>query len=378
MKIEGIYIYPVKALRAVELEEAQVTKHGFHHDRRFMMLHVQKGEDGKTTYKNIAIAYYPKSVLFHPRIDTDAGILNITYKPPNEEEKSLDVPLSPHTDDLEIVDVTLHGSPAKAYKMQQQYSDWLSSCYGIEVILVYLGPQYRPVLMSSSHNIQRKPNSSSSNNNNNASSWLSSITSTATNLLSSGGSSSSGGTSSSSSDPHLLTFTDVAPYLITSSKSMQDIHARFPSTTDPSTLDIIKFRPNIIVSGASTPWDEDFWHQITIIPSSSSSSSSTSQNNTNNKPTKIDCIHNCGRCKSINIDYQTGEPSTSESGELLKKLQKDRRVDPGVKYSPIFGRYSFLNDAESEGNVIRKGDEVEVSKRAEERTAFGKYAFLSL
>ncbi|KAM3414151.1 hypothetical protein BST61_g10809 [Cercospora zeina] len=355
MKIEGIYIYPVKALRAIELEEAQVTRHGFHHDRRFMMLHVQKGEDGKPTYKNIAIAYYPKSVFFHPRIDTDAGVLTIAYKPPNEEEKSLDVPLSPHTDDLEIVDVTLHGSPAKAYKMQQQYNDWLSSCYGFEVILIYLGPQYRPVLMSSSHNIQRKPNSSSHNA---ASSWLSSLTSTASNLLLS-----SASNSTSSSSPQLLTFTDVAPYLITSSKSMQDIHSRFPSTTDRSALDIIKFRPNIIISDASAPWDEDFWHQITILPTNPN-------NNNKTNPTKIDCIHNCGRCKSINIDYQTGEPSTSEAGELLKKLQKDRRIDPGVKYSPIFGRYSFLNDGESEGNVIRKGDEVEVSKRAEERTAF--------
>ncbi|CAK1367087.1 uncharacterized protein RHO25_011793 [Cercospora beticola] len=352
MKIEGIYIYPVKALRAVELEEAQVTKHGFHHDRRFMMLHVRKGEDGKPTYKNMAVAYYPKSVLFFPSIDTEAGVLTITYKPPNEEEKSLDLPLSPHTDDLEVVDVNLHGSPTKAYKMQQQYNDWLSSCYGFEVILTYLGPQYRPVLMSSSHNIQRKPNNNSSSSNNNASGWLSSITSTATNLL----------TGTSTSDPQLLTFTDVAPYLITSSKSMEDIHSRFPSTTDPSSLDIIKFRPNIIVSGASAPWDEDYWGQITIKSSTSSEATA--------KPTRIDCIHNCGRCKSINIDYATGEPATNEAGELLKKLQKDRRIDPGVKYSPIFGRYSFLNDGESEGNVIRKGDEVEISKRVEERTKF--------
>ena len=337
MKIEKIYVYPVKALRAVELEEVQVTKHGFHHDRRFMMLHVQKDKDGKTTYKNIAVASYPQSVLFFPSIDTASGIITITYKPPTGDQKSLDFPLSPFTDDLEVVDVTMHGSPTKAYKMQQQYNDWFSSCYGIEVILVYLGPHYRPVLMSSSPNIIRQPSSKNSGNG-----WLASISSS---LL-------GGGTK----DEQLLTFNDCAPYLIASSKSMEDVAARLPPE-EASSLDIIKFRPNIIVSGAQEAWDEDFWSQITI-----------------NSETKIECIHNCGRCKSINIDYSTGAATASgESGQLLKKLQKDRRVDPGVKYSPIFGRYSFLHK-DSEGNTIRVGEEVEVTRRNEERSKFGKFS----
>lgn len=119
-------------------------------------------------------------------------------------------------------------------------------------------------------------------------------------------------------------------------------------------MDISKFRPNIIVSGAEKPWDEDFWGELTIAGS-----------------TKIDCVHNCGRCKSINISYETGAPGTDAQGDALKSLQKDRRVDPGMKYSPIFGRYSFLQEA-SEGNVVRVGDVVEVSKRNEERTVFGE------
>ncbi|USW56574.1 Putative molybdenum cofactor sulfurase, pyruvate kinase-like, insert domain superfamily [Septoria linicola] len=307
MKVEKIYVYPVKALRAVELDEVQVTKHGFPHDRRFMMLHVQKGEDGKTTLKNMAVAYYPRSVLLFPSIDTAAGILTITYKPPNGEAKSLDLPLSPFTDDLEVVDVTMHGSPTKAYKMQQQHNDWLSSCYGHEVILVYLGPNYRPVLMSSSPNIQR-PSSKITSGGNSSSGWLSSLTSTATSLLS--------GSTMIPKDEQLLTFNDVAPYLIASSKSMEDVTSRLPAS-EAQDLDIIKFRPNVIVSGASQPWDEDFWSQITITSSDAQ--------------TKIECIHNCGRCKSINIDYKTGEPGANESGQLLKKLQKDRRIDPGVK-----------------------------------------------
>lgn len=59
---------------------------------------------------------------------------------------------------------------------------------------------------------------------------------------------------------------------------------------------------------------------------------------------------------------------------MLKMLQKDRRIDPGAKYSPVFGRYSFL-DKESEGALVAVGDEVQVTKRNTERTVFGELLF---
>lgn len=56
---------------------------------------------------------------------------------------------------------------------------------------------------------------------------------------------------------------------------------------------------------------------------------------------------------------------------MLKKLNSDRRVDRGAKWSPVFGRYSFLAP-DCDGQVISVGDEVVVSKRLEETTKFGK------
>ena len=82
---------------------------------------------------------------------------------------------------------------------------------------------------------------------------------------------------------------------------------------------------------------------------------------------------------------------------MLKKLMKDRRVDPGMKWSPVFGRYAFVGESVSvsvsEGEVwkqegkegqegaeawrrekeeqemwISVGDEVQVTRRNEERT----------
>ncbi|KJY01381.1 MOSC domain-containing protein [Zymoseptoria brevis] len=334
MKVSKIIVYPIKALRAVELEEAEVTKEGFPNDRRFMILHVTKDKDGNTGYKNVHVAHYPESVLFFPSLDTAAGTMTVTYKPPQSESKTIDIPLRPDISDLSTINIEMHKSPTKAYQMPQEYNDWFSACYAKEVILVYLGEHLRPVLMSSTQTPQTSTNS--------ATGWLSSITSTAAAYLPS-----SNSNSNSLPSPG-ITFADCAPYLVASETSMDDLQTRLESEK----MDIIKFRPNIIVSGAEEAWEEDFWSELTI-----------------GSNTKIECVHNCGRCKSINIDYETGLPGTTEQGTMLKKMQKDRRVDAGVKYSPIFGRYSFLGEG-CEGEVVRVGDEVVVSRRNEERTKF--------
>lgn len=52
-------------------------------------------------------------------------------------------------------------------------------------------------------------------------------------------------------------------------------------------------------------------------------------------------------------------------------LQKDRRIDRGAKYSPVFGRYSFV-DAGSEGVSVAVGDEVRIVRRNEAQTVFSK------
>jgi len=52
-------------------------------------------------------------------------------------------------------------------------------------------------------------------------------------------------------------------------------------------------------------------------------------------------------------------------------MMKDRRVDQGMKYSPVFGRYGFLAQGE-QGGTVKVGDEVNVTRKNEERTTFGE------
>jgi uncharacterized protein YcbX len=358
MQISRLLTYPIKSLRAVELESSELTQLGFPYDRRFMLLEVTKNtDDGKVKYENIHIAIYYKAALFRQRLSlpgpdpiAEPGEISVSFHPPNDDDdddqsREIAVPLTPdNTADLEVIEVVMHKSATRAYLMGQKYTDFFSACFGMPVVLAYLGEHQRPVRMS--HDV-RDPTTEIPWKEQEKDSWLSSLSS----MTSSVSSYILGarGDAGAKSEPR-ITFADCAPYLVASERSLEDLHRRLP---DGELMDITKFRPNIVVSGADEPWEEDFWTELTVAGT-----------------TRIACVQNCGRCLSINVDYATGAGGVSGAGKMLKLMQKDRRVDPGMKYSPIFGRYAFIG-SEAQGHSIRVGDVVEVSERTEQRTVFG-------
>lgn len=116
--------------------------------------------------------------------------------------------------------------------------------------------------------------------------------------------------------------------------------------------DITKFRANIVVKGSPAAFDEDRWGELTFGTGA-----------------EIILTANCGRCVSLNVNHDTGEMGTGKAGGVLKLMMKDRRIDKGVKYSPIFGRYGFVS-RKGEGTVLRIGEKVMVSARNKEDTRF--------
>lgn len=318
-----IYLYPIKSLRPTQLTSALATKYGFEHDRTFMLL--QATPDG---YKNMAVSRYPEMTQFLTSIDFDGtgnGTITVTFRAFGNEAnvKTLTIPLVPKTAKLEPFEVNMHSSPALAFKMPAEYSDWFSSCFGYEVLFVYLGDNRRDVLFQ-----DLIPGKNLS--------WISSAAKVIPLLT--------------SPATHRITFADCAPYLIISKTSLADVTLRLPKGEE---MDVTKFRPNIVIEGAEEPWEEDFWRKIKIGDA------------------EIIMAHNCVRCKSINIDYETGKPGTGESGEVLKKLQKDRRVDAGAKWSPVFGRYSFWNP-KSTPQTFNVGDKVRVMELSKQRTIWSE------
>lgn len=286
--------------------------------------------DGKKL-KNMHIGNFPEMSLFLTEIITPepgeltSAYIVVTYKPPSDPTgKTLRVPLEPDISGLEHTEISMHDSNTKAYVMPQTYSDWFSSCFGYEVIFVYLGDQYRDVRCTNG----QAPSGGS---------WMSYVP-----II--------GGWNGNQKER--ITFADCVPYLVVSETSLKDVSNRLPDGED---MDVTKFRPNIVVEGAPTEWEEDYWAEVQVGDA------------------KIITAHNCARCPSINVDYSTGKTGTGESGKVLKKLQRDRRIDSAKcnKYSPVFGRYSFL-EPKDDGKIIKVGEEVSVLKRNSEHTVFGK------
>jgi uncharacterized protein YcbX len=385
MKIEALYTYPIKALRAQSLDTATCTKHGFAYERRFMLLEEKLDPStNEKTYRNMHVAHDPLGTVFFPTLHPPSsstakdGSIKVVFSPPKDsskEESTLEIPLEPETQDLEEVEITMHQSPTKAYRMPSKYNDWFSSCFGYTVILAYLGSNYRPVLMSTSTQPTPPPSTTTTNN---GSSWLSTLSSTAQSYLPS---LSSLSPQSPNQNQKEITFSDCAPYLVVSSTSLTPLSSRLP---EGSQADITKFRPNIVVSGAAEPWEEDFWAEIAVGGNDGDSNSNDGPQSSvprssapRSSAVGFTAAHNCARCKSLNIDYDTGAPGKGGEGRLLAVMQRDRRVDEGMKWSPVFGRYCFLteeDDLEGKEKVVRVGDEVLVGRRNGGRTRFGEYS----
>ena len=200
--------------------------------------------------------------------------------------------------------------------MPDEMNEWFSECFGYQVVLAYLGDGL---------GIRK--------NDEKAQQWLSAIKPIIPNQLNS------------------VNFSDGAALLVTSEASLADLHPRLP---DGEEAVHEKFRPNIVVDGEGRAWDEDYWGELTISPSS----------------IRIVLTSNCARCTSINVDLEKGKMGEGESGKLLKKLMRDRRVDKGNKWSPIFGRYGFPTQA----GEVRVGDRVLISRRNEEHTVWSEFS----
>ncbi|KAK8059577.1 hypothetical protein PG996_009507 [Apiospora saccharicola] len=379
------------------LKTARLNKQGLEHDRKFMLLKVR--EDG--TFQNVQIIYFPECARLFQAIDGDDIV--VTHRPTGIEKDGsnvpgqshiateLRVPLKPNTAGLKTVDIHLYGAETRAYRMgAEPYDQWFSACLGYDVLLVYIGDGRRRILAHSPRQEAKTNKTSTAPITASSSSWLSSISSYITGIPQP----SEGerpGDNKNEEDDDWLTFNEAAPYLVASQASLRDVSSRLPPG---ETADMMRFRPNIVVDGDEvTCWDEDYWGELLVSPSSCNGGGGGDEERSKqdkddiggrNSTCTLALTANCGRCLSINIDYETGRMAEGEAGMVLKKLMRDRRVDAGHKWSPIFGRYAHLlpslkadavitaaghQDALA-GAVIAVGDEVKVTKRNAERTVW--------
>ncbi|GKT59360.1 MOSC domain-containing protein [Colletotrichum tofieldiae] len=366
MKIQALNVYPIKALRPIPLEAATLTPQGILHDRTYMLFKVNPD----SSLRKLQLSTFPQCALFSQEIvpspsSSDEGpgdTILVKYNTPNPplvdhhplQDTALSVPLVPDTSTLKPVFVDLHGSPAEALRMGDPYDAFFSACFGFPTILVHIGSGRRRVLGTLSPG-SSSPASSSKQQRQQSSSLFASIASYLPSF------STPEARDEEGDDPAWLTFTDCAPYLVTSNSSLS-----YASLTSFQGSPIMpKFRPNIVVEDpAEAPFAEDFWAELSLAAPGTGTPAEA----------KLLLTANCGRCSSLNVDYDLGRAAAGQEGKLLNTLMKDRRVDPGHKYAPVFGRYAFLavdGAGEEPPRVrVRVGDEVVVSRRNAERTVF--------
>lgn len=266
------------------------------------------------------VAHQPEMALFHCAPCT-ASSFTVSFhgsSPPSPNQNtSIEISYTPQINSLKKITIDQHTDPMyPAYIMPSAYNDWFSTYFGYEVILAYLGDSLGVA--------KEDPI---------ADSWKATITS----LL-------------PSAPSENITFSDGAPLLVVSEASLEALH---PLLGGEEKVVLEKFRPNIVVSDPDLKaWDEDYWSSLSIPTSN----------------IKIVLTSNCARCTSINVDLSTGRMGTNSSGSLLKKMMKERRVDPGNKWEPIFGRYGFP----VAGGEVKVGDEV-VVERAEEKAVWSEF-----
>lgn len=124
-----------------------------------------------------------------------------------------------------------------------------------------------------------------------------------------------------------VSFADVTPILLTSAISLADLSDRAGLT-----IDMRRFRPNLVVSGAS-PWEEDTWRAIRV------------------GAVRFRVAAPCARCAITTRDPDTG--AQIDPYEPLRTLQ---RIHRGRDGGAMFGQYLI---PDNEGTVAL-GDKVEV------------------
>ena len=117
-------------------------------------------------------------------------------------------------------------------------------------------------------------------------------------------------------------FPDLMPVLVGNQSSIDELNTRLKAAED-LTIDVRRFRPNILVKGdVNAPWDEDRWKTVKITPKAGEN------------PIVLDITQRCARCQVPNVHPDSAEKHKTQPWDALMKY---RRIDEGITYKPCYG-----------------------------------------
>ncbi|KAK7750367.1 hypothetical protein SLS62_007666 [Diatrype stigma] len=157
-------------------------------------------------------------------------------------------------------------------------------------------------------------------------------------------------------------FQDAYPLHILNLPSLRDFSSQVPKDQELQDLDVLRFRPNIIVSGAPA-YDEETWKQIRLKPGDSGLFSDAVFH--------VSC--RTVRCKMPNVNQTTGLRHPVEPDKSLRTLRAVDEGAPrmgclGMQLTPLFGSSGAGGeevDEEERTSWVGVGMEVVVEERGE-------------
>jgi uncharacterized protein len=207
-QVSGLYIYPIKSCRGVEVPNWPVTRCGFMHDREFLVV------DGEWNF--LTQRTHPKLALIQPFPEPEL----LRVRAPNLPEISLPWLGSPEDHPIEPKrSVTIWRDRVTADDLGEEIAEWLSAHLGCKARLVRMGNQYRRLVQK-----EKVP----------------AVHQQALGM------------------PE-VSFTDAYPFLIISEASLADLNRRLAKP-----IPMNRFRPNIVIGGVLNSYAEDQWQRIEI------------------------------------------------------------------------------------------------------------------
>ncbi|QIW98445.1 hypothetical protein AMS68_003963 [Peltaster fructicola] len=319
MKIQRLFIYPVKSLRPVEVSAAEITNEGLRFDRQYVLVKPPTAASHGLA-EHITIKSYFQLGLFTTSIDASWSKLTIVNSQALED-RTLIVPLTPSPLALmsaPIYNVSIFGTRAPGIDMGDEPSAFFTRHIGFPIRLLYIGGNGQREIPGAAYMPKHYRALSVAVND--------------------------------KLQPQRLRFADAAPLLITSTASEEDARHRLPKSYQGEDV-IIRFRPNIHVDvdSEAQAYDEDSWSMLAI----------RSQND-RAQEVSVRCLFRTVRCLSLNADLQKGS-MVATPRQLYGLLARDRRVNDKFPNKPVFGQYACAGPS---GAVLRVGDEVEVTERS--------------
>ncbi len=289
-QINAIHVYPVKSVGGFSVQQWPIDEYGLKLDRQWMI--IKTGKNKFLTQREC-----PKMSLISATLSKD--LLNLTLEAPNRNPIVLNTSQSA---DLKQIEVEIWARKFDAQDLGDDVATWLSEFIGTSVRLVRT-PQ----------NHLREPPQKYMQD-------FLALNPQPTNNTS---------------------FADGFPLLLGAEKSLQDLNTKI-SQQEHKPVDMLRFRPNVVVTGTKRPYEEEEWHTIKI-------GSLTFYN-----------VKPCSICTMPNVNYTEGKKDTPVR-EILEQFRYDAVLD-----APIFA-INLVHATDTHGKIMKVGDEVIINKWQEPR-----------